>query len=58
MSSNPRLQFVSSKVRAAGLFNLYGAQGNTNATGDTVQKIDVLANNAFITSLSRSHKVR
>lgn len=50
-------KFVSSKVRAAGLFNLYGAEGSTNATGDTVKKLDVLANEAFILSLKRCRKV-
>jgi len=48
---------VSSKVRAAGLFDLYGADGGTNATGDVVKKLDVLANEAFITSLKRCRKV-
>eukprot|EP01102_Stenamoeba_stenopodia_P020701 TRINITY_DN816_c0_g1_i1.p1 TRINITY_DN816_c0_g1~~TRINITY_DN816_c0_g1_i1.p1 ORF type:complete len:354 (-),score=91.61 TRINITY_DN816_c0_g1_i1:96-1082(-) len=50
-------KYVSSKVRAAGLFDLYGAEGSVNATGDTVKKLDVLANDAFITSLKRCRKV-
>jgi fructose-1,6-bisphosphatase I len=50
-------KYVSSKVRAAGLFDLYGLEGSTNATGDTVKKLDVLANEAFITSLKRCRKV-
>jgi len=50
-------KYVSSKVRAAGLFDLYGADGSTNATGDVVKKLDVLANEAFITSLKRCRKV-
>jgi len=50
-------KFVSSKVRAAGIFNLYGAEGGTNASGDTVKKLDVVANKSFITSLKRSKKV-
>lgn len=50
-------KYVSSKVRAAGIFDLYGADGSTNATGDSVKKLDVLANDAFITSLKRCRKV-
>jgi len=49
-------KFISSKVRAAGLFRLYGAEGTENATGDQVKKLDVVANNAFKTSLIRSSK--
>eukprot|EP01114_Cavostelium_apophysatum_P012164 TRINITY_DN2699_c0_g1_i1.p1 TRINITY_DN2699_c0_g1~~TRINITY_DN2699_c0_g1_i1.p1 ORF type:complete len:368 (+),score=79.86 TRINITY_DN2699_c0_g1_i1:90-1106(+) len=50
-------KFVSSKVRAAGLFRLYGAEGSTNVQGETVKKLDVVANNAFINSLRLSNTV-
>jgi len=50
-------KYISSKVRAAGLFRLLGVEGSTNATGDVVKKLDVIANEAFITSLKRSHTV-
>ncbi len=72
-------KYVSSKVRAAGLLDLYGEQGETNVQvisistarahnfhtvdiashlkGEAVKKLDVIANDAFITSLKRSHKV-
>ena len=50
-------KFVSSKVRAAGLFELYGAEGSTNVQGEQVKKLDVVANEAFITALRRSHAV-
>jgi len=50
-------KFVSSKVRAAGLFHLYGEEGSTNVQGEIVKKLDVLANEAFITSIKRSLKV-
>jgi len=50
-------KYISSKVRAAGLFHLLGVEGSTNATGDTVKKLDIIANDSFITSLKRSHKV-
>jgi len=50
-------KYVSSKVRAAGLFNLYGLQGETNVQGEEVKKLDVIANVAFIESLKRCQKV-
>jgi fructose-1,6-bisphosphatase I len=51
-------KFVSSRVRAAGLFDLYGtAGGSTNVQGEVVKKLDVIANESFITSLKRSQKV-
>jgi len=51
-------KFVSSKVRAAGLFRLYGAEGSTNVQGEVVKKLDVVANQAFITSFKRSKVVK
>lgn len=50
-------KYVSSKVRAAGIFNLYGVDGGTNVSGDEVKKLDVIANVAFIESLKRCQKV-
>jgi len=50
-------KFVSSQVRAAGIFNLYGLEGSTNVQGEEVKKLDVVANESFITSLKRSKKV-
>jgi len=50
-------KFVSSKVRAAGLFRLYGAEGSTNVQGEQVKKLDVVANNAFQKSFCRSNTV-
>lgn len=50
-------KFVSSKVRAAGLFSLYGAEGTTNVQGEVVKKLDVVANDAFITALTRCKSV-
>jgi len=51
-------KYVSSKVRAAGLFRLYGTEGSTNTSGDVVKKLDVVANESFITSMKRSNVVR
>lgn len=50
-------KYVSSKVRAAGIFNLYGLEGQTNVQGEEVKKLDVIANIAFIESLKRCQKV-
>ena len=48
---------VSSAVRKAGIASLYGIAGHANTTGDTVQKLDVLANELFINMLSSSYTV-
>jgi len=50
-------KYVSSQVRAAGIFQIYGAEGSVNIQGEEVKKLDVLANDSFITSLKRSKKV-
>ena len=50
-------KYISAKVRAAGLFDLYGAHGSTNVQGEEVKKLDVLANDAMITNMRRSHTV-
>jgi fructose-1,6-bisphosphatase I len=50
-------KYVSSKVRAAGILNLYGVDGGSNASGDQQKKLDVLANEAFKTSITRCKKV-
>jgi len=50
-------KYVSSKVRAAGILDLYGIHGGSNTSGDQVKKLDILANDAFKTSLQRCKKV-
>jgi fructose-1,6-bisphosphatase I len=50
-------KFISSKVRKAGMANLYGISGNVNITGDVQKKLDVLANEVFINSLKSSNQV-
>lgn len=50
-------KYVSAQVRAAGIFDLYGVEGTTNVQGEVVKKLDVIANEAFITALKRSKKV-
>jgi len=50
-------KFISSKVRKAGIANLYGiAGGAQNCSGDTQKKLDVLANEVFINVLKSSSK--
>jgi fructose-1,6-bisphosphatase I len=44
-------------VRSAGILDLHGLDGSTNVQGEEVKKLDVVANQAFITSLLRSRKV-
>eukprot|EP00112_Aurelia_sp_Birch-Aquarium-sp1_P008225 Seg1901.3 transcript_id=Seg1901.3/GoldUCD/mRNA.D3Y31 product="Fructose-1 6-bisphosphatase 1" protein_id=Seg1901.3/GoldUCD/D3Y31 len=51
------IKAVASAVRKAGVAKLYGIAGHANTTGDTVQKLDVLANELFINMLSSSYTV-
>ena len=50
-------KFISSKVRKAGMANLYGTAGGLNVTGDVQKKLDILANEVFINSLKSSQQV-
>mmetsp|Transcript_27913 Transcript_27913/g.70003 ORF Transcript_27913/g.70003 Transcript_27913/m.70003 type:complete len:333 (+) Transcript_27913:71-1069(+) len=50
-------KYISSKVRCAGLFNLFGAQGVQNVQGENQLKLDVICNDAMIMSLKRSTTV-
>lgn len=50
-------KFISSHVKKAGISNLYGLIGDTNTSGDSVKKLDILSNEVFINSLRSSHKV-
>jgi len=49
-------KFISSKVRKAGIANLYGIAGGQNTSGDTQKKLDVLSNEVFINVLKASSK--
>jgi fructose-1,6-bisphosphatase I len=49
-------KYISSKVRKAGMVNLYGNIGATNITGDIQKKLDVLANEVFINTLKSSNE--
>jgi len=45
---------IANAVRRAGLANLYGIAGETNATGDEQKKLDVLANDLCVNMLKSS----
>ena len=49
-------KFISSKVRKAGIANLYGYTNNSNSTGDNQKKLDVLSNEVFINILKSNGK--
>lgn len=49
-------KYISSKVRKAGIANLYGIAGGVNMSGDTQKKLDVLSNEVFINVLKASSK--
>lgn len=52
-------KFISSKVRKAGIANLYGSTNNlsANSTGDIQKKLDVICNDVFINTLKSSKRV-
>jgi fructose-1,6-bisphosphatase I len=50
-------KIVNREVNKAGLVNILGIAGNVNSTGDTVQKLDIFANDKFIETLSFSGEV-
>jgi fructose-1,6-bisphosphatase I len=50
-------KIVNREVNKAGLVNILGVAGSTNAAGDTVQKLDIFANEKFIETLSISGEV-
>jgi fructose-1,6-bisphosphatase I len=50
-------KIVNREVNKAGLVNILGISGAINETGDTVQKLDVFANEVFIETLSMSGEV-
>src|SRR5579872_4671289 len=47
------VRIIDSRVRAAGLADLLGYTGDTNVQGETVQKLDVFANEAMCAVLQR-----
>lgn len=47
-------KIINREVNRAGLVNILGVQGDTNFTGDTVQKLDIYANDKIIECLKNS----
>ncbi len=47
-------KLITAQVRRAGLIELWGATGDINVQGETVQKLDRIANDTFIEVLRRS----
>jgi fructose-1,6-bisphosphatase I len=47
-------KLITAQVRRAGLIELWGATGEINVQGETVQKLDRIANDTFIEVLKRS----
>ncbi|MBK8010102.1 MAG: class 1 fructose-bisphosphatase [Deltaproteobacteria bacterium] len=47
-------KMIQAQVRRAGLIEVWGATGETNVQGETVQKLDRIANDTFIDMLRRS----
>jgi fructose-1,6-bisphosphatase I len=50
-------KIVNREVNKAGLVNILGVAGSVNETGDTVQKLDIFANDVFMDTLSMSGEV-
>jgi fructose-1,6-bisphosphatase I len=46
-------KLITGRVRSAGLADILGYTGDTNVQGETVQKLDVIANETMIASLRR-----
>lgn len=46
-------KLITGRVRSAGLADILGYTGETNVQGETVQKLDVIANETMIASLKR-----
>ena len=47
-------KIINREVNKAGLVNILGVEGSENSTGDTVQKLDIFANEKIIEFLSMS----
>jgi len=50
-------KLIQAKVRRAGIIEIWGATGDTNVQGETVQKLDRIANDTFVDVLKRSGTV-
>lgn len=50
-------KIVNRDVRKAGLIDILGDDGSINPHGEDQQKLDVIANNVFISALSRTNEI-
>jgi len=50
-------KIISSAAKGAGIYSLYGLQGDVNSSGDEVKKLDVFSNDCMINALSWSGKI-
>lgn len=50
-------KIISNACNKAGIANLYGVDGSSNASGDAVKKLDVFSNDVFINAVSFSDEV-
>jgi fructose-1,6-bisphosphatase I len=50
-------KIVAAQIRRAGLIDVVGSTGTTNVQGETVQKLDVLANSALLSCLGNRGNV-
>ena len=50
-------KLIAAQVRRAGLIELWGATGDTNVQGETVQKLDRIAQDTFVETLTASGTV-
>ncbi len=47
-------KLIQAQVRRAGLIEVWGSTGDTNVQGETVQKLDRIANRIFVDAMKRS----
>ena len=50
-------KLIAAQVRRAGLIEIWGATGDTNVQGETVQKLDRIAQDTFVDTLANSGAV-
>jgi len=50
-------KIISNACNKAGIANLYGVDGSSNASGDVVKKLDVFSNDVFINCMSFSEEI-
>ena len=51
-------KFIAHNIRKSTLVNLMGMAGNTNCTGDSQKKLDVIGDEIFINAMKASDRVK